>query len=51
MCSIVPDSSLNWPSIAVILVLRVETDPADLSSEVGSLSECEIVFGTGNEGG
>ena len=47
MCSMVPDSSLNWPSMEVILELRVEIDPVDLSSEVDGLSECEIELGTG----
>ena len=34
MCSMVPDNSWNCPSIELILVLRVDTDPNDLSSEV-----------------
>ena len=48
MCSIVPDSSLNCPSIDVIRVLSVETDPVDLSSEVEvGFAECVIECGTG----
>ena len=48
MCSIVPDSSLNCPSIDVIRVLSVETDPVYLSSEVEVVfAECVIECGTG----
>ena len=31
-------------------MLRVETDPMDLSSEFGGLSECEMVVGIVNDG-
>ena len=48
MCSIVPESSWNWPSIELIRVLRVEIEPVDLSSavEVG-LAECVMECGIG----
>ena len=47
----VPDNSWNCPSIELILVLRVEMDPVDLSSELDGLDECAMVEGMENGDG
>ena len=48
ICSIVPVNSCICPSIEFTLVLRVETEPVDRSSEGETkVSEREIVLGTG----
>ena len=49
ICSMVPVSSWNCPSMELIRVLSVETEPIDLSSDIeDGLGECVIERGTAN---